>query len=292
MQGVSDVVGAAEGVAFLGPHGTFTHQAVLADPVLADGRHLPVSTSAGVVEAVRAGVARYGVLAWENSVAGLVGSTLDLLATPPDAHEPVWIGRALELPVTFSLWGWGGTPLEEISVVASHSHALAQCEGWLRGTLPGAAMLATHSTVAARGTAAADSTRRTAAIGAPGTVVPDGLEILADGIADEAAASTRFVVLSRTAPVRGEGGERTLLACFQPLNRPGSLLPILEPFAREGIDLLHIESRPTRRKLGDYYFLLEVAAGPARLAGVLGTLAAAGMRVRVLGTLPGTLAAA
>ncbi|ROO82946.1 prephenate dehydratase [Actinocorallia herbida] len=264
----------------------------MADPVLAGKRQVPVSTAAGVVEAVRAGVVGFGVLAWENSVAGLVGATLDLLATPPERGASVWIERSVEIPVAFSLWGRGGASFEEISVVASHSHALAQCEGWLRGALPGAALLATHSTVAARGTAAADATGRTAAIGAPGVVVADGLEVLADGVADEAAASTRFVVLSQGAPAGGEDGERTLLACFQPVNRPGSLLPILEPFALAGVDLLHIESRPTRRKLGDYYFLLEVAAGPARLGGVLAALAEARMRVRVLGALPGRLVAA
>jgi prephenate dehydratase len=287
-------------VGYLGPAGTFTHRTVLADPTLAALRHVPCADPGELVTRLTDGAVTYGVLPWENSVAGLVGPTADLLAGLGQDQTGDWLERGpvrlhrdVVIPVRFQLVGWDGARPDSLWTVSSHPHALNQCRAWLAGHAPQASQVAARSTAAALDVAMSDPTGRTAAVtpaAVPLTppVAAAGAArviVLADDIGESTSAETRFIVLGRDEPAR-TGRERTVIACFQPRDRPGSLMTVLEPFARAGIDLLRIESRPTRDGLGRYYFLIEWRGHPddSRPGAVLRELAARTVRVRVLGT--------
>jgi prephenate dehydratase len=281
---------AADTVGYLGPPGTFTEQSVILDPALAGLRRIPLASTEDVVGAVATGRVAVGVLPWENSVAGLVGATADVLSGVGLAGSAnrVQLRRDLVIPVRFALYGRAEVGLDGVSVVASHPHALIQCQDWLSRRLPHAGLHPVASTAAALQAAAEDRTGRTVAVAPADAPVRPGQTRIATGIADVPDAETRFVVFGREAPGR-TGADRTVLACFQPADHPGSLLSILEPFAVHGIDLLRIGSRPTRTGMGRYYFVLECAGHPRGIAvrSALRALAARGVRRRVLGTLAG-----
>ena len=303
----------AAAVAYLGPPGTFAEQAVCRDPLLAGLRPIPLASPAAVVGQVAAGAAELGVLPWENSVAGVVGASADVLSgIPRGGRRRVRLHRDVVLPVNFDLYGQAGTNLGDVAIVASHPHALAQCQEWVSRRLPGAAPHPTNSTAAALALAAADRSGRTVALAAAGwastannplVIRPDGsradgdeadgmggapLVPLARGVADNPGAETRFVVVGREQAER-TGYDRAVVACFQPTDRPRPLLAILNAFAARGIDLYRISSRPTRAGMGRYYFLLECAGHPADppVRSTLRELAGLGIRTRVLGTLTG-----
>lgn len=286
-------------VGFLGPPGTFTHRTLLLDPALSGLRHVPMTAAEDVVAQVVRGSVAQGVLPWENSVAGVVGPTVDLLAgvsvSGRGGRRPgVYLHRDVVLPVGFQLVAHQGATLRGVREVTSHPHALGQCGRWLRRRLPGAPTVAAHSTMAAFDRALADPAGRIAAV-VPMGPPPEGTQppvVLATAIGDHPEAETRFVVLARERPrgqdkLAGNGRVRTVLACFQSHDRPGSLLEILEPFATLSLDLLRIESRPTRHGLGRYYFVIECLAHwqSEELSLVRALLAVRGIRVRVLGEL-------
>jgi prephenate dehydratase len=294
-------------VAYLGPAGTFTHRTVQADPTLAALRQVPCQDAGDVVSRVEDGSVTFGVLAWENSVAGIVGPTADLLAgiNQPHPVRHAQLRRDVVLPVQFHLVGRTGAAPERLTEVASHPHALNQCRAWLATHAPAAALVPATSTAAALRRAGDDPSGRSAAVAPAGTVGAagaagssgPGFAVLATELGEKPDAETRFVVLGRDAPAR-TSQERTVIACFQPQDRPGSLHDVLQPFAAHGIDLLRIESRPTRDGLGRYYFLLECRGhhDDAPLNQVTATLRARGVRIRVLGVfseaVPGRLASA
>ncbi|MDT0310141.1 prephenate dehydratase domain-containing protein [Streptomyces sp. DSM 44917] len=280
-----DPVGA---VGYLGPPGTFTHQATLTHPALAERAHIPLADAESVIGAVARGSVELGVLAWESSVAGLVGPTLDLLAA---SASEVRIRDDIALPVEMCLWTRPGARLGDVRRVASHAHALTQCRGWLRAHLPAATVRETASTAAALEAVARDRRGTTAAIASAGAGNAPGVRgvtVSRRAIGDIPDAVTRFVVLGLGAAGPREP-RRALLACFQPQNRPGSLLRILRVFADHGIELTHIESRPTRTGLGHYYFLVECLLPPSRAASLeraAARLRGMGVRVKDLGATP------
>lgn len=291
-------------MAYLGPAGTFTHRTVQADPMLAALRQVPCQDAGDVVSRVEDGSVTFGVLAWENSVAGIVGPTADLLAgiNQPHPVRHARLRRDVVLPVQFQLVGRAGAAPERLTEVASHPHALNQCRAWLATHAPAAALVPATSTAAALRRAGDDPSGRSAAVAPAGTVTPagapgPGFAVLATELGEKADAETRFVVLGRDAPAR-TSQERTVIACFQPHDRPGSLHDVLGPFAAHHVDLLRIESRPTRDGLGRYYFLLECRGHPddAPLSQVTAALRTRGVRIRVLGgfseAVPSRLAAA
>jgi len=283
-------------VGYLGPAGTFTHRIVLADPALATLRHVPCADPGELVARLGDGSVTYGVLAWENSVAGLVGPTADLLAglgtglgtgkaVDRSERSQVRLHRDVVIPVRFQLVGRHGASPEALRTVSSHPHALDQCRAWLAEHAPRSSLVSAPSTTAALELALSDPTGRTAAVTPTAARASPLLSVLADDIGETAAAETRFVVLGRDEPAR-TGRERTVIACFQQRDRPGSLMTVLEPFAGAGIDLLRIESRPTRDGLGRFYFLIEWRGHPddQPSRAVLRELAERAVRVRVLGT--------
>jgi prephenate dehydratase len=194
------------------------------------------------------------MIAIENSVDGGVSTAQDALATVPGLRI---VGEYL-VPVSFVLVAKPGTRLEDVSLVAAHPVAYAQCLQWLSRELPGHAHLPAASNVASAlgildGTSDAD-----AAIAPPGILEHHDLELLAEGIGDNANAVTRFVLVSRTVPPpTPTGADKTSLIVELPEDHPGALLDMLEQFATRGINLSLLASRPIGDELGRYRFVVD-----------------------------------
>ena len=237
-------------LAYLGPAGTFTEEAVrLYAP---DAQLVPCPTIPAVASAVISGSAGQGVVPVENSLQGPVTETLDLLI-----HEDILrIGHELVLPIEHCLVAKPGTAPDEIAMVFSHPQALGQCSRYLERVLPQAEAAAALSTAAAVEqmqrspvTAAAIANRRAAAL--------YGAEVLAEGIEDNPNNVTRFVVLGRE-DHPPTGRDRTSICFSFPEDLPGLLYGVMGEFARRNINLSKVESRPTRLGLGQYYFLIDL----------------------------------
>ena len=171
------------------------------------------------IEAVRAGDADAAVVPLENSVEGLVASTLDELAT----GEPLVITLEVLLPVTFSLLVRPGTTAAAVKTVATHPHAEAQTRRWLREQLPRAEILLTASTAGAAVAVAAGE--YDAAVAAPIAGTRNRLAALAEDIADTPGAVTRFVLLARPGPPpEPTGADKTSLVAFIRHDHTGALL--------------------------------------------------------------------
>ena len=238
---------------YFGPAGTFSHQVLLTLPALS-GEPVPFPTVGLALDAVRAGEVTAVVVPIENSVEGGVTATLDNLAY----GEQLMITRELLLPVQFSLYARPGTRLEDVSHVLTHPHAAAQCRDWLATSLPAAVVTAGGSTAAAAAEVANPGSRFDAAICAQVAGEMSRLQPLAHDIADNPDGVTRFVVVSRPGPVGAPtGADKTTMVLFMREDHPGALLEILEQFASRGVNLCRIESRPTKRTLGDYCFSID-----------------------------------
>lgn len=237
---------------YFGPAGTFTHQALL---TISEGAELrPYVTVGQALDAVRDGEVEASLVPIENSVEGGVTVTLDNLA----AGRPLMIVREVLLPVQFCLAVRPGTKQSQIRRVLTHPHAAAQCRSWLGKHVPHAVVTEGGSTAAAAAEIANPESRHDAAICARVAAEMYDLEIVADRIADNSKAVTRFVLVSKpaTPPARTKADKTTVVA-YMFKDHPGALLEILEQFAGRGVNLCRIESRPTKAALGDYCFSID-----------------------------------
>jgi prephenate dehydratase len=244
-------------IAFLGPVGTFSEQALLSQPDLATATALPMRSFGEVLRATEDGEVDYAFVAIENAIEGTVNAAQDALVFDAD----LFIQREVVLPIHLDLMARPGVSLSDITHVMSYPHALAQCRHFVARELPGATPEAANSTAeAARLLAIADDdlARTGAAIGPRRAAEVYGLEILASSIEDHPDNATRFLLITRDAIPAPTGHDKTSIVVFQRADEPGSLLSILHEFADRGINLTKLESRPTRRGLGDYCFLIDL----------------------------------
>ena len=252
---VPDHTDAAPSYSYLGPEGTFTEQALRSLPGAAQARLQPCTTVTVALDAVRAGGADGAVVPIENSVEGSVPVTLDELAQ----GEPLIITREMTVPVAFSLLVRPGTALSDVRRVGTHPHAAAQTRSWLAQHLPDAEVVHASSTAqAAAALSVAGEAPWQAAIAAPLAAERYALDVLAEGIGDNADAMTRFVLVTRPGPPPPPTGrDKTSLVAFMHEDHPGALLEILEQLTMRGVNLTRIESRPTGAALGDYCFSID-----------------------------------
>lgn len=240
---------------YLGPQGTFTAMALQSWEASHDGEHTAYGSVDAALTALRAGQIDAAMVPIENSVEGGVSATLDALAT---GDPLVVIGEVL-VPVTFVLAAPAGMPLASIRAVGTHSHAWAQVRGWMDRNLPDATYVPTLSTAAAAEGLAAGPQPYDAAVCAPIAATMHGLDVLASGIGDMAAAVTRFVLVSRpTALPAPTGADKTTVVLFQRDDHAGGLLELLEQFAVRGINMTRLESRPTKDEMGSYCFSIDL----------------------------------
>jgi len=270
-------------VGFLGPHGTFAEEALLTQPDLAAQELYPLRSVRDVIVAVERGDALHGLVPIENSIEGTVTVTLDTLAFDTE----LLIEREIDLPVSLNLCARPGTRLDDVTVVLSHPNPLGQCRVWLGRKLPDAATVATNSTAEAAEQVAASARPGVASIGPAFGARLHGLELLANEIEDHPENETRFVLVGRRIP-EPTGHDKTSIVCFQREDRPGSLLAILQEFAARSLNLTKLESRPTKRSLGDYCFFIDFEGHIADelVADCLRNLAAKQAEVKFLGSYP------
>jgi prephenate dehydratase len=248
--GVIGIV-AAMRVAYLGPPGTFSEEAVSRCDLTQGGERIPFPTFADAYEALLARAVDFALLPIENSIEGAVSTVLDLLVLRPGPR----IRRELLLQVRQHLLAPAGTRLEDVRRVLSHPPPLGPCARFLREKLPRAALEPQSSTAeGARRVAAGEP--GAAAIGSRAASERYGLAILAEDIHDADENVTRFVLLA-PADEAPTGADRTSIAFTLDRDQPGGLHEVLGEFARRGINLSKIESRPTKRTLGHYVFYLD-----------------------------------
>ncbi|HZK48480.1 MAG TPA: prephenate dehydratase [Thermoleophilia bacterium] len=281
----------ARSLGFLGPTGTFTEEALRSVLACApeaephERRVIPFPSLLDTVQAVSEGVVDCAVVPIENSIEGSVSATVDILA---HGVENLQVVREVRLPIRHRLIAREGVSLEDITHVVSHPHANAQCRGWLRLHLPDASVEAANSTADAVERVAA-SAEPWAAIGTALAAREYGCVVLEESIEDHDDNETRFVFLSRTRE-RQDLPEpyKTSVVCRILKDQPGALLLILQEFAHRYINLTKIESRPSKRSLGDYIFLidLEGKVGDPQVTDALRCLTCKLLEVKVLGSYP------
>lgn len=268
-------------VAYLGPRGTFSHQAAARH--FGASVHLqPERTIGEVFEAVERGRAHYGVVPIENSLEGAVSATLDRFM-----DTRAGISAQIYLPVELNLLGRG--PLDAVRKVYSHPQPFGQCRRWLAANLPGAECVEVSSTARAAELAAQED--GTAAIAGAQAAEEFGLPVLVPSIQDASSNVTRFFVIGQHSP-KASGKDKTSVM-FSVKDQPGALAKALAPFERAGISLTRIESRPSKRQAWEYYFFADVSghAEDAVVAGALSDLAGVCAFTKVLGSYPDTPAA-
>ncbi len=283
-------VPAGRRVAFLGPEGTFTHQAVLTWAAERDARDLrpePLSTVGQVHDAVASGAAGQGVVAIESSVEGYVVPSLDALVGSGDV---VAVDEVV-LDVSFDAFVRPGhADPAGLREAAAHPHGLAQCTRFVaaRGLTP---VPASSNAAACR-----DLADHQVAFGPRLCGELYGLETLATGVEDHAGARTRFLVLSRRddaagewAPLRVAGRAwRTMLAVTPVVTGPGVLARVTAEFAERGVNMSSLVERPLKVREGQYVFVVTLDGAPwePQVRDLFAALLGAGDSLKVLGSYP------
>ena len=264
-------------VSYLGPPATFTHQVALGRFGSAV-RYQPARNIVEVFEDVERQRVDQGVVPVENSTGGAVSVTLDRLI-----ESTVLISGELYLDVAQYLLS-RARDLGEITRVVSHPQGLAQCRAWIARHLPEVLTEEMASTAAAAELAASDAT--VAAIASELAGQHYGVPVLRARIEDDQNNTTRFLLLGRH-PVGPTGRDKTSIL-FAMRNEPGALYRILEPFARAGVNLTKIESRPAKHRPWEYVMFVDFE-GHRETSVVAGALAEIGERtlfLKILGSYP------
>ena len=271
-------------VAYLGPAGTFTEEALRASAT-SSVEEVPYPSIYETVMAVHERQAELGIVPIENSLEGAVTTTLDLLAGDAD---DVRIAGEFVFPVRHCLVAREEIPLERIELVVSHPQATAQCARFLRERLPQAERAIAGSTAEAV-RALADSGPGVAALGSRLAAELYECVVLAEGVEDHPDNETRFIWLAPADAEPRPNPTKTTIV-FWGFNdvSPGSLVDVLSELSSRGINLTKIESRPRRMGLGHYMFFadLEGSTDESRVAEALDALAQRVQTMRVLGSYP------
>ncbi len=266
------------GIAYLGPEGTWTHQAAISK-FGHSVRYVPQANFADVFDQVARRVADYGVVPIENSTEGAVNHTLDLFA-----DSPLKICAQVLLRIENALMAKGSR--EEITRLYSHPQVFGQCRHWLHQHFPDAEKIEVSSTTRAAQIAAEEPAA--AALGGKLAAELYGLNVLEPNIQDSATNTTRFLVLGlKTCPPTGK--DRTSIM-FSVRDRPGSLYHALTPFNAFNINLSKIESRPSKRKDWEYFFFVDIKGHceDAELIKALSELEEHCSFMKILGSYPDT----
>jgi prephenate dehydratase len=271
-------------IAHLGPAGTNAEMVALIYAAERLQTHevslCPCATNAQTIYAAANGSSDFGVVPVENSIEGSVTVTLDTIWQ----LKGLTIQEVIILPISHGLVT-RAQDLKQIQMVYSHPQALAQCQLWLEQHLPHARQVSTPSTTDALQYPAQDLT--TAAIASARAAQLYQLPILHNAIQDYADNCTRFLVLTRGQTPASPSLEHThtALAFSLAANAPGALLKPLKIFAERQLNLSRIESRPSKRALGDYVFFveLEIHHRPEMIADALQELAAHTDVLKILG---------
>jgi len=232
-------------VAYFGPKATFTHLAAM-QQFGSSAQYIPLGSIKEVFDTVEREHVNYGVIPIENSTEGVVSYTLDMFI-----DSDLKIAAEIMTEISHNLLSLTGK-MEDIKRVYSHPQATAQCRGWLEKNLPGIHVVEASST--AKAAELATKEQKSGAIASELAAMLYGLKILQRRIEDVINNYTRFLVISNKHPSR-TGRDKTSIM-FTIKDRVGALYSMLEPFAKNRINLTKIESRPSRKKRGNIYSLL------------------------------------
>ena len=269
-------------VAYLGPAGTYTEMAALAQFGHFAGTR-PLSAIDEVFREVESGGVHFGVVPVENSTEGMVNHTLDCFMAFP---RRVRICAEVELPIhhAFIVHKDSTAPPEALAGIVSHAQSLAQCRGWLDTHCPGVERVAVASNAEAALRVSQDA--EWGAIAGEMAAERYGLKVAARNIEDLPDNKTRFLVLGRQ-EVGPSGQDKTSLL-VSTKNAPGALFRVLEPFHRHEISLTRIETRPARSGDWSYVFFIDFDGHgdePA-VRQALDEVAEVALEVRILGCYP------
>ena len=271
---------------YLGPEGTFTHEALTAAGPSDDDELVPLPTIYDTVMAVHERVVDRALVPIENSLEGSVNATLDALAVET---EDVSIVGELVHPIRHCLIARAPIALEAVRTVVSIPQATAQCGRFIRTCLPNAAILPANSTAEAV-RLVSESDDALAALGNRLAAERYGCEVLHVDVEDLSGNETRFVWLGQQGAPVGEHGPWKTSVVFWGAgdNAPGWLVRCLSEFAFRGVNLTLIESRPRKRGLGHYMFFadLEGREGDQPVREALAAVRAQTEQLRVLGSYP------
>ena len=237
-------------LAYLGPPGTYSEEAAMLYD--AQASLVAATTLPGVIQLVRGGEADEGIVPVENSLEGTVTFTADLLIQ----ETSLKIKSELVLPIHHCLLAKPGGSADDVEVLYSHPQSLGQCRGYILQHFPNASLMPSLSNSSAVSDML-NSNRRALAIAGKRAACFFDVQILDEEIEDNHSNATRFIVMAE-----GDGkptGEDKTSICFNfDVDRPGSLVSVLQEFSYRGINLNKIESRPTRKSLGRYFFLADI----------------------------------
>ncbi|HHX50998.1 MAG TPA: prephenate dehydratase [Clostridia bacterium] len=279
-------------VGFLGPEGTFSGKAAcqwLTKIKCNNYSLLPEDNISQLFKDLMAGQLQTIIVPVENSTEGAVNATLDLLVSMPDL---VVMGE-VSLSIEHCLLVAQPLNMEEILTVYSHPQALAQCYHYIQEQLKNASFQQTSSTAEAAGIVS-QRKGRIAAISSREAARKYNLIIMARGIQDHQGNKTKFWILTKKEILEGCSIEipgdfyKTSIIAALPYNKPGGLYEVLQEFARARIDLTRIESRPTKKELGEYLFFIDFVGKltePA-VVRVLDKLEQKTVMLKILGSYP------
>lgn len=237
-------------VGFLGPRGTYAELAArsqFGEKV----KVVPYPMITNVAEAVARGDVQVGVIPIESLREGPVGEALDALA-----WTDVKVQAEIVAPISHSLLGVPGAKLGEITQVFSHPQALAQSREFLRKNLPKAELIEMTSTAKAAEQVGKLKQPHMAAIGPKALADLYELKVLGEDIQSGELNITRFLCLAKE-DSKPTGRDKTSIVFYTSQDRPGILHEILGEFAVRNINLTKIESRPSKKALGDYLFFID-----------------------------------
>jgi len=273
-------------IAYLGPEGTYSHEALMASGRADGAEPVGLPTIHDTIMAVHGGDADRALVPIENSLEGAVNATLDALVG--EADDVAIVGELVH-DVRHCLIAPAPLDLEAIETVVSIPQASAQCARFLRTELPRATVEAANSTAEAVRTVA-ERGGRCAALGNRLSARLYGAEVLRDGVEDTAGNETRFVWLAPAGTEPGGEGEWKTSVVFWGAgdDAPGWLVRCLSEFAFRGVNLTMIESRPRKLGLGHYMFFadLQGRAGDAGVAAAIEAVRGQTEALRVLGSYP------
>jgi prephenate dehydratase len=276
-------------IAYLGPAGTFTEDA-LGEEIPAGGYEpLRTPTIPDAILAVERGEADRALVPIENSLEGSVRPTLDTLAF--DAGAVTIVGEH-DYRVRVHLIARKGVGLGDVEAVLSHPQPLAQCQRFLREQLADVEQRSVSSTAAAV-RMVSESSRPWAALGARAAASLYGCELLVEGVEDQDDNVTRFVWIAPQGTDLGSGEsggswKTSLVFSEVGADHPGALVECLSEFSDRGINLSRIESRPLRQGLGRYMFFcdLEGRESDSAVAEAIAALRTKAASVQILGSYP------
>jgi len=238
-------------VGYLGPNGTFTHQAALEYFPKAGSEFIPCNNPSDIFEKIEKDLVDFAVIPIENSLQGTVRETLDLLI-----EKNVIIYGEIELRIIQNLLALETSEISKIKNIISHPQAFAQSRAWIKANFPKITLISVNSTAEATKRVRELNDESYAAIGTEFSSHIYNLKILSSNIEDSSLNFTRFLIISKRVNEQKKGKIKTSIV-FVTKHTPGSLYRVLKIYSDANINLLKIESRPRRKGRWEYIFLMD-----------------------------------